>query len=325
MQSGHTLKRLHQRWIKHIQFQPIGSILLKKTVPTIENQQGIETSQDLKDNVYHKIPHLQQMRTDIDAFKTSCTSTDLHNSTVQSTELGYEIQKKSTHNMNQQGKTQVAFQNRHREAASRSSHRIKIPLKIAPRRRTHNLEMDLSKQTRRQHLNKFNISSAATDETTCNKNSVETQQLHKLRDCLQFTAQGAPIPNSHIHSTSTAKLVLTILPQTHRPCHSLRSSNRHLQLSFTKNHPGNPARSGKSRPNAPAQHPIDTLPTVHHSESWTLHPKQHWTCSGPQDPHSHHYPTTQLGTHTWLGESAKNCNRKAEGQSHISDDLNTDE
>ena len=48
-----------------------------KTVPTIENQQGIDTPQELKDNVYHKIPHLQQMRTDIDASKTSCTSTDL--------------------------------------------------------------------------------------------------------------------------------------------------------------------------------------------------------------------------------------------------------
>ena len=53
-----------------------------KTEPTIEDQQGIDTSQDLRNNVYHKIPHLQQMRTDIEAFKTSCTWTDLHNPTM---------------------------------------------------------------------------------------------------------------------------------------------------------------------------------------------------------------------------------------------------
>ena len=55
---------------KHAQSQPNGSILLKKLYRQSTTQQEIETSQDLKDNFYHRIPHLQQMRTDIDASKS---------------------------------------------------------------------------------------------------------------------------------------------------------------------------------------------------------------------------------------------------------------
>ena len=102
--------------------------------------------------------------------RTSCTSTDLHTRRYRAQNKGTRFKIDPQHELTREDTSLI--ESHHREAASRSSRRIKIPLKLAPRHRTHNLEKDLPEQnkTRRDNTStKFDISSAATDETTCNQ------------------------------------------------------------------------------------------------------------------------------------------------------------
>ena len=195
--------------------------------------------------------------------ETSCTSTDLHNSTVQSTELGYQIQNRPITRI-KQGKTQVSFENHHREAASRSSRRIKIPLKLAPRHQTHNLEKDFVRtktkleETTPQPSLTFPQPQLTTQHAT--KNSVETQYATQAQGLLAIHSASSTNTKFSHNNTSSERVRYSPLRNKRLPWHNLHSSNRHLQLSFPTNHPGNPARSGTSRPNAPTQCLIDTLP-----------------------------------------------------------------
>ena len=143
------------------------------------------------------------------------------------------------------------------------------------------------------------------------RTQLKLNKLHKLRDCLQFTAHRAPIPNSHIDNTSSKQDWYSpfcnkhIFPAITFAQVTVTFNCRTPQITQPIQREG-----GTSRPNAPTQYPMDTLPTIHHNESWKLHPKRHWTCSGPQDPHSHRCLTApQLGTHM-AGKSCEELQSK---------------
>ena len=169
LRIGHTLKIPEEGETRPVATKWTNTV--EKLYRQSKTNRKSKTPSELKDNVHHKIPHLQQMRTDTDASKrkTSCTSTDLRNSTVQSTEL--EVPDSKTDPQHELTKEDTSLIRKSSQGSGQSqqpSDQNSVET-CTTTSDTQPGEGLVRQNWKRQHLNKVDISSVATDETTSNQ------------------------------------------------------------------------------------------------------------------------------------------------------------